>query len=233
MLKRWLCKTTTSLLTFPLISFLGPVPEFKNSVAVDMTPDGNSFCLPKPGECDPRVNILLSIVKSFGYPTKFAKNWKGNDPCTEWFGITCNNGNITVVNFQKMGLTGTISSNFSSLISLQKLVLADNNITGSIPKELTTLPALTQLDVSNNQLYGKIPSFKGNVLVNANGNPDIGKEKEILKFNWNYCIFCNRGCICDFLDRFVGFLSLQKKTKAIYQSTEPKCNGYSSSPFWL
>lgn len=155
----------------------GPVPEFKNSVAVDMTPDGNSFCLPKPGECDPRVNILLSIVKSFGYPTKFAKNWKGNDPCTEWFGITCNDGNITVVNFQKMGLTGTISSNFSSLISLQKLVLADNNITGSIPEELTTLPALTQLDVSNNQLYGKIPSFKGNVLVNANGNPDIGKEK--------------------------------------------------------
>ncbi|RVW69932.1 Receptor protein kinase TMK1 [Vitis vinifera] len=123
----------------------GPVPEFKNSVAVDMTPDGNSFCLPKPGECDPRVNILLSIVKSFGYPTKFAKNWKGNDPCTEWFGITCNNGNITVVNFQKMG------AYYSA--------------------------ALTQLDVSNNQLYGKIPSFKGNVLVNANGNPDIGKEK--------------------------------------------------------
>ncbi|KAJ9703051.1 hypothetical protein PVL29_004707 [Vitis rotundifolia] len=155
----------------------GPVPEFKNSVAVDMTPDGNSFCLPKPGECDPRVNTLLSIVNSFGYPTKFAKNWKGNDPCTEWFGITCNNGNITVVNFQKMGLTGTISSNFSSLRSLQKLVLADNSITGSIPEELTTLPALTQLDVSNNQLYGKIPSFRGNVLVNANGNLDIAKKK--------------------------------------------------------
>ena len=155
----------------------GPVPEFKNSVAVDLTPDSNSFCLPKPGECDTRVNTLLSIVKSFGYPKKFAENWKGNDPCDGWFGITCNNGNINVVNFQKMGLSGTMSSYFASLRSLQKLVLADNNITGSIPEELTTLPALTQLDVSNNQIYGKVPSFRSNVLVNTKGNPDIGKEK--------------------------------------------------------
>lgn len=155
----------------------GPVPEFKNSVAVDLTPDSNSFCLPKPGDCDTRVNTLLSIVKSLEYPTKFAQNWKGNDPCDGWFGITCNNGNITVVNFQKMGLTGTISPGFASLRSLQKLVLADNNITGSIPEELTTLPALTQLDVSNNQIYGKVPIFKSNVLVSTKGNPDIGKEK--------------------------------------------------------
>lgn len=155
----------------------GPVPEFKKSVTVDLNIDSNSFCLPKPGECDPRVNTLLSIAKSFGYPTKFANNWKGNDPCADWFGITCNNGNITVINFQRMGLTGTISSDFSELRSLQKIVLAENNITGSIPEKLTTLPALTQLDVSNNHLYGKIPSFRSNVLVNINGNPDIGKDK--------------------------------------------------------
>ncbi|KAK6256127.1 Protein kinase domain - like 10 [Theobroma cacao] len=155
----------------------GPVPEFKNSISVDMVKDSNSFCLPSPGECDPRVTVLLTVVKPMGYPQKLAENWKGNDPCADWLGITCGNGNITVVNFEKIGLTGTISPDFASLKSLQRLILADNNLTGSIPEELTSLIALKELDVSNNQLYGKIPTFKSNVILNTNGNPDIGKEK--------------------------------------------------------
>ncbi|KAK3007652.1 hypothetical protein RJ639_013886 [Escallonia herrerae] len=155
----------------------GPMPEFNSSVAVDVVKETNSFCLPTPGECDPRVNTLLSVVKSMDYPATFADKWKGNDPCLDWFGITCNNGNITIVNFQKMGLTGTISPDFSALKSLQRLVLADNNLTGTIPEEFTTLPALTELDVSNNQLYGKVPAFKSNLILKTDGNPDIGKEK--------------------------------------------------------
>ncbi|GAB2299182.1 mitogen activated protein kinase [Dionaea muscipula] len=154
----------------------GPVPVFHSSVAVDMVADTNSFCLPKPGDCSPQVNALLSIAKSFGYPLRFASNWKGNDPCADWSGVTCSNGNITVINFAKMGLNGTISPDFSSLKSLQRLILSDNNITGSIPLELTTLSALTSLDVSHNQLYGKVPSFRSNVMVNTDLNPAIGKE---------------------------------------------------------
>ncbi|KAK4490425.1 hypothetical protein RD792_001102 [Penstemon davidsonii] len=154
----------------------GPMPKFKDSVSVDMTKDTNSFCLPEPGVCDPRVNTLLSIIKSMDYPKKFSENWKGNDPCVDWFGITCNNGNITIVNFENMGLIGTISPDFASLKSLQRLVLADNNFTGTIPEELTTLPLLAELDVSNNHLYGKVPVFKTNMIVKTNGNPDIGKD---------------------------------------------------------
>ncbi|GLT28767.1 hypothetical protein SLA2020_036750 [Shorea laevis] len=155
----------------------GPMPDFKKSVSVDMVKDTNSFCLPTPGDCDARVTSLLSIVKLLDYPQRFAENWKGNDPCAAWVGITCSNGEIIVVNFEKMGLTGTISPDFASLKSLQRLVLADNNLTGSIPDELTTLVGLKELDVSNNQLYGKVPAFKSNVIVNTYGNPDIGKEK--------------------------------------------------------
>lgn len=155
----------------------GPMPEFPSGVAVDMSKDTNSFCLPVPGACDSTVNTLLLIAESMEYPQKFAENWKGNDPCADWVGITCSNGNITVINFQKMGLTGLISPVFASLKLLKRLVLADNSLTGSIPEELTTLPALVELDVSNNQLYGKIPAFKNNVMVNTNGNPDIGKDK--------------------------------------------------------
>ncbi|EEF28907.1 receptor protein kinase, putative [Ricinus communis] len=156
--------------------FQGPMPVFKRLVSVDLTADSNSFCLPSPGDCDSRVKTLLLIAKSVGYPQRFAESWKGNDPCADWVGITCTGGNITVVNFQKMGLTGTVAPEFAMLLSLQRLVLDNNNLTGSIPQELTTLPALKQLDVSNNQISGKIPTFKSNVMVNTNGNPDIGKD---------------------------------------------------------
>lgn len=154
----------------------GPIPVFKNSVSVDMQGNLNSFCLPSPGPCSPQVNVLLSIAKSFGYPLRFASNWIGNDPCAGWSGVTCSNGNITLINFAKMGLTGTISPDFSALKSLQRLILSNNNISGTIPQELTTLPALTSLDVSNNQIYGKVPSFRTNVLLNTDDNPNIGKD---------------------------------------------------------
>ncbi|KAF5737903.1 receptor protein kinase TMK1 [Tripterygium wilfordii] len=158
----------------------GPMPQFGASVSADTTVGLNSFCLPLPHDCDSRLNTLLSIVKTFGYPRKFAESWKENDPCADWIGISCSNGkNITVVNFRRMGLVGTISPEFASLKSLQRLILADNNLTGSIPEELTTLPALKDLDVSNNQIYGKIPPFRSNVIVNTNGNVGIGGDKSV------------------------------------------------------
>ncbi|KAG4402626.1 hypothetical protein GLYMA_02G242700v4 [Glycine max] len=160
--------------------FQGPMPVFADGVVVDNIKDSNSFCLPSPGDCDPRVDVLLSVAGVMGYPQRFAESWKGNDPCGDWIGITCSNGNITVVNFQKMGLSGVISPDFAKLKSLQRIMLADNNLTGSIPEELATLPALTQLNVANNQLYGKVPSFRKNVVVSTSGNIDIGKDKSSL-----------------------------------------------------
>ncbi|KAG4923445.1 receptor protein kinase TMK1-like [Glycine soja] len=160
--------------------FQGAVPEFGSGVEVDLDlgDDSNSFCLSRGGKCDPRVEILLSVVRVLGYPRRFAENWKGNSPCADWIGVTCSGGgDITVVNFQKMGLEGTIAPEFGLLKSLQRLVLADNNLTGSIPEELASLPGLVELNVANNRLYGKIPSFKSNVALTTNGNKDIGKDK--------------------------------------------------------
>ncbi|MCL7043401.1 hypothetical protein MKW94_014659 [Papaver nudicaule] len=173
--------TLTGLKSLQILSLTnnhlqGPVPVFDSSVKLDLKVETNSFCLSAPGECDPRVNTLLNFAKSVGYPLKFAQNWKGNDPCVQYWGISCSGGNVTVINFQKIGLTGTISPEISSLKTLQRIVLADNNLTGAIPTELTTLPNLKLLDVSNNQLSGKIPHFSSNLIVNTNGNPDIGKD---------------------------------------------------------
>lgn len=174
-----------SLLTLPSLGNVsltnnllqGPVPVFPKNVTADVSVATESFCLPTPGTCDPRVNTLLSIAKSFGYPLRFAENWKGNDPCAGWLGISCdpNNKNIRVINFKSMGLSGVISPDFSLLPALQKLLLSGNNITGSIPASLTNLTGLNELDVSNNSLTGPVPLFRSSVLVNTNGNPDIGK----------------------------------------------------------
>ncbi|KAG6528463.1 hypothetical protein ZIOFF_010638 [Zingiber officinale] len=155
----------------------GPVPEFPPSVKeVDVDPKGESFCISTPGECDPRVNSLLSVAKGFGYPARFAENWKGNNPCG-WLGINCDdNGNITVISFQKMGLNGTISSEFGSITSLQKLFLSNNNLTGTVPDTLAKLPSLKELDVSNNSLWGQVPTFSKNISVNTAGNQNIGKN---------------------------------------------------------
>ncbi|THU49668.1 hypothetical protein C4D60_Mb06t11960 [Musa balbisiana] len=154
----------------------GPVPVFPDSVTVDLVPGSESFCLVSAGECDDRVTLLLSIARSFGYPKRFAENWKGNDPCG-WLGINCDaDGNITVINFSRMSLNGTISPDFSAFTSLQRLLLPNNNLTGTIPSTLTNLTSLKELDVSNNMLWGKIPSFSKNVLVKTGGNVNMGKD---------------------------------------------------------
>ncbi|KMT18076.1 hypothetical protein BVRB_2g032680 [Beta vulgaris subsp. vulgaris] len=155
----------------------GPTPEFPDSVAADMLPEQNSFCLPDPGVgCDSRVNALISVMESFGYPLQIAQQWKGNDPCANWLGITCSNKNITIINLQSRGLTGTLSPKFASLTSVQTLILAHNNITGTIPDALTRMPNLRTLDVSFNNLYGKIPAFS-HAAVNSHGNVNIGKDR--------------------------------------------------------
>ncbi|XP_062113285.1 receptor protein kinase TMK1-like [Humulus lupulus] len=156
----------------------GPTPQFPKGVIVDLIVGTNSFCTDVPGgSCDPQVNIMLSILEPLGYPASFAQSWTGNDPCKNWKGITCVEGNITVVNFHKMDLSGTISPEFSKLTSLSKLILSDNHLGGTIPNELTTLSNLEQLDLSNNQLYGKVPTFKQNLILSTAGNSDIGKDQ--------------------------------------------------------
>ncbi|CAL0331097.1 unnamed protein product [Lupinus luteus] len=161
--------------------FQGSPPLFQNGVRVDNNMDNgrNQFCTKVLGEpCSPLVNALLSVVEPLGYPLKFSESWEGNDPCAnQWTGIVCSGGNISVINFQNMGLSGTISPRFARLTSVTKLLLANNYITGTIPIELTSMPFLQELDVSNNNLYGRVPSFRKGVVLEFDGNPDIGKDK--------------------------------------------------------
>nr|KYP61494.1 putative receptor protein kinase TMK1 [Cajanus cajan] len=178
-----------SLAALPSLKFVnltnnllqGSPPRFKFGVGVDNNMDRgrNQYCTNVPGQpCSPIVNALLSAVAPLGYPLKLAQSWQGNDPCAnKWAGIICSGGNISVINFQNMGLTGTISPSFASFTFMTKLLLSNNALTGTIPRELATLPLLQELDVSNNHLYGKVPSFRKEVSVKVDGNHDIGKNK--------------------------------------------------------
>ncbi|CAN6875779.1 unnamed protein product [Brassica oleracea var. botrytis] len=157
--------------------FQGPTPLFQKSVSVDAVAKTNSFCLDTAGApCDPRVETLLSIAESFGYPVKLAMSWKGNDPCGSWLGITCSGSNVTVVNLGRQELTGSISPSFAKLDSLETINLSNNKLSGSIPEELTTLPKLRTLDVSNNDFYGGVPKFRESVNVLTTGNLNIDKD---------------------------------------------------------
>ncbi|CAN7102342.1 unnamed protein product [Brassica rapa subsp. narinosa] len=156
--------------------FQGASPLFDKSVSVDVVAKTNSFCLDTPGApCDSRVETLLSIAESFGYPVKLAMSWKGNDPCG-WLGITCSGSNVTVVNLGRQELMGSISPSFAKLDSLETINLSNNKLSGSIPKELTTLPKLRMLDVSNNDFYGGVPKFREGVNVVTTGNLNIDKD---------------------------------------------------------
>ncbi|XP_058736137.1 receptor protein kinase TMK1-like isoform X2 [Vicia villosa] len=159
----------------------GSPPKFRDGIGVDNNMDGsrNQFCTNVSGQpCSSLVNVLLSVIEPLGYPLKFAESWQGNDPCAnKWLGIVCSGGNISIINFQSMGITGTISPTFASISSLTKLLLANNSLIGTIPNQLTSMPLLQELDVSNNHLYGRVPSFHNGVVLKFGGNPDIGKDK--------------------------------------------------------
>ncbi|XP_008222748.1 PREDICTED: receptor-like kinase TMK4 [Prunus mume] len=152
----------------------GPLPVFGSNVKA--TFDGtNSFCLTKPGPCDPQVNTLLEVAGALGYPILLAESWEGNNTCDGWSFIVCDTqGKVITVNFEKKHFTGIISPAFANLTSLKNLVLKNNNLTGSIPASLLTLQQLQLLDFSNNNLFGEIPKFPDTVKLITTGNVLIG-----------------------------------------------------------
>ncbi|KAL5170807.1 Receptor protein kinase TMK1 [Glycine soja] len=89
--------------------FQGAVPEFGSGVEVDLDlgDDSNSFCLSHVGNCDPRVEILLSVVRVLGYPRRLV--------------LADNN------------LIGPIPKELVFLPGLVELNVANNRLYGKIP----------------------------------------------------------------------------------------------------
>ncbi|KAL6582181.1 Receptor-like kinase tmk4 [Orobanche minor] len=156
----------------------GPFPEFPRGAKVDIG-NTNSFCLNRPGPCDPQVSTLLDVAADLGYPVSLAESWQGNNACADWRFISCDSQgrNVTVVNMARQGFSGTISPAFANLSYLRNLVLNNNNLTGAIPSALTSLPQLQIVDLSSNNLSGPLLVFPSSVRFIYAGNLLLGRNE--------------------------------------------------------
>lgn len=104
---------------------------------------------------------LLDLYKATDGP-----NWKDSPdnnwnitttPCTDWSGVTCDRGHVTIISRASAKLNGALPSSIGDLVLLQDLYLEYNRLSGAIPLELSTLSGLQYLWLSGNQLSGAIP----------------------------------------------------------------------------
>ncbi|RWW56939.1 hypothetical protein BHE74_00036301 [Ensete ventricosum] len=148
---------------------MGPIPKASFS---DFSYADNSFCQSTPGvSCSPEVTALLEFLEEVNYPSKLTGSWSGDDPCAgPWFGISCSNGKVSIINLQNSQLSGTISESLGKLDSLMNVMLKGNNLTGPIPPSMTSLKSLKTLDLSYNNVAPPVPQFPSSVTVLLEGN---------------------------------------------------------------
>jgi len=78
-------------------------------------------------------------------------NWNSGDPCgNDWYGVVCDDENITSLDLSVNQLAGSIPAEIGNLRILIGLDLAVNQLTGSIPVEIENLTGLTWLYLNEN-----------------------------------------------------------------------------------
>jgi ribosomal protein L35AE/L33A len=83
--------------------------------------------------------------------------WKEtNTPC-QWAGVTCEEGQVSLLYLHSNNLNGEIPSELSNLSKLKRLLLSENELSGAIPAELGDLEELKYLWLHENFLCGNIP----------------------------------------------------------------------------
>eukprot|EP00268_Persea_americana_P024046 TRINITY_DN23530_c0_g2_i1.p1 TRINITY_DN23530_c0_g2~~TRINITY_DN23530_c0_g2_i1.p1 ORF type:complete len:951 (-),score=191.45 TRINITY_DN23530_c0_g2_i1:349-3201(-) len=148
----------------------GPIPK----LGANFTHSGNSFCQAGPGTpCAPEVTALLDFLGGVNYPSNLAYSWSGNNPCANWFGITCNGGKVSVINLPNRKLNGTLSPSVGKLGSIVSIMLQGNNLNGTIPTALTGLKTLRVLNLGSNNIEPPVPKFGSGVQLVTDGNPKL------------------------------------------------------------
>ncbi|MCE7988315.1 MAG: alpha/beta fold hydrolase [Caldilinea sp. CFX5] len=109
-------------------------------------------------------NALVALYNSTN-----GANWVNNSgwrvaltPCS-WFGVTCFNGHVDMLNLPDNRLNGNLPAQLADLPQLLGIYLAGNQLSGSLPTQLGTLTQLIELDLARNQLSGTIPTQLGNL----------------------------------------------------------------------
>ncbi|KAJ6817192.1 receptor protein kinase TMK1-like [Iris pallida] len=173
-----------SLTSLPLLQSLqmdnnrlvGSVPKLEIG---NFTFAHNSFCRTTPGvPCSPAVSALLDFLEGVSFPSSFAASWSGDDPCSNWLGVSCSDGKVSLMSLPNSKLSGSISPSLGELDSLVDIRLGGNNLTGTIPENLTKLRFLRMLNVSANNLSPPVPKFRTGVTLLTDGNPLLGTNSE-------------------------------------------------------
>ncbi|XVF46388.1 hypothetical protein PTKIN_Ptkin03bG0022800 [Pterospermum kingtungense] len=98
-----------------------------------------------------------------------------SDGCPKnWFGVTCNDGHVTSITLNELGLVGNFSFPvILGLKMLRNLSISSNQWTGTI-SNIGSIVSLEFLDLSSNAFHGVIPSgivnLKNLVLLNLSSN---------------------------------------------------------------
>ena len=131
-----------------------PIRDAVGNDAGVLTNQGVTNITPPPD----RAALVALYNATGGANWTFNTNWLGDEPLSEWRGVTTNDdGRVTELDLRNNQLTGEIPAELSQLAQLESLALGSNQLTGEIPVELSQLPQLETLNLSSNQLKGEIP----------------------------------------------------------------------------
>lgn len=157
------CHLISSVIIIFLISSLISTPAIASTPRQNLPSaifDCNTITDIPPSEC----NALMALyVNTDGANWTNNTNWFVTTTAADWYGVTVNNGHVTILNLSYNHLAGTIPTELGDLGNLVELYLFYNSLTGSIPSSLGGLSSLTALILYSNQLSGAIPPELGNL----------------------------------------------------------------------
>ena len=105
---------------------------------------------------------LLTCWKAMGGDEMELRNGREDD-VSSWYGITVEEGRVTMLNWEECDLHGTIPAEIGSLTALTDLRLQYNRLNGELPSELGNLTSLAILYLRDNIFCGAIPQSLANL----------------------------------------------------------------------
>ena len=175
-------------------------------------------------------DVLLSLYTTTnGEDWVESKRWTlsqiNSYPDSALYGVTIENGDISFINLDNAGLSGTLPSELNDLTELVNLSIRGNlNSLGVLPN-LSPLTKLKTLDFSNTDLSGNFPTWIGDLVsletLNLTSNPntaikmtgpvtsEIGKLSNLKYLYLNYNDLSATGSIPDSLSYLDNLLGLE------------------------
>eukprot|EP00562_Extubocellulus_spinifer_P003752 CAMPEP_0178536250 /NCGR_PEP_ID=MMETSP0696-20121128/35978_1 /TAXON_ID=265572 /ORGANISM="Extubocellulus spinifer, Strain CCMP396" /LENGTH=1142 /DNA_ID=CAMNT_0020168443 /DNA_START=316 /DNA_END=3745 /DNA_ORIENTATION=- len=128
-----------------------------------------------------------------------------------WMGITCNrDGEITHIEFENNGLSGSIPYEIGSFTKLEILSLEKGEIGGRIPHEIGNLQELRELDLDFNKLTGALPETLGDApklgVVDLNSNMLSGNITPLAGVRGAYFIQLHNNLLTGTIPPAIGLL---------------------------